>query len=199
MSADSVYSYANVFLIFSLVVGVLATFAIAASGKIRDEALNREIAASNERAAEANARALEASLALEKFKAPRSLSMEAQQRIVAKVKPFAGTQFNVSATQDKEALNLLMGIEDALNAAEWKELKMIGEGTLRRNGRPSVILVVEVGVSIQVAQSMKEKLLPTAKALVEALNEEGIDARDEFTWNNSNSDIIHVVVGQKPQ
>jgi hypothetical protein len=126
MSADDVFSWANGLLIFSLILGVLSTYAIVTSGKIKEKSQAREIAASNERAAEANARALEATLALENFKSPRILTNDAQHKITAKIDAFAGTQFDVAATQDREAINLITNIEDSLNAAGWNEVPVSG-------------------------------------------------------------------------
>ena len=47
--------------------------------------------------AEANARALEARLALEKFKAPRSIALEQAADISNKLTSFKGTRFDISA------------------------------------------------------------------------------------------------------
>lgn len=65
MSADDVYYYANWTLVAALVLGVISTYAIVASGNIRDSALRREVA-------NANARAAEAELVLAKFRTARA-------------------------------------------------------------------------------------------------------------------------------
>lgn len=60
MSADNVFTIANWFLVVSLVIGVVSTFGIVASGKIRDEESKLEMAHAKEGAAKANERAAEA-------------------------------------------------------------------------------------------------------------------------------------------
>jgi hypothetical protein len=81
----------------------------------REKDLNdRAIADAGARAAEANARAkeaeahaAEANLELAKFKAPRRLTFEQQQRIVGKLKIYGGQTFSLNVYNDPEALNLL--------------------------------------------------------------------------------------------
>ena len=47
MTADNVYNWANALLVTSLVVGVIATFAIVLSGNIKEKELRRELARAN--------------------------------------------------------------------------------------------------------------------------------------------------------
>jgi hypothetical protein len=54
ISADAVFSIANWALVGALVVGVVATYALVVSGKIRDSNLRRELNASRERIAQLN-------------------------------------------------------------------------------------------------------------------------------------------------
>jgi hypothetical protein len=83
MSADDIFTWANWILVGALVVGVIATYAIVVSGKIRDASLKRELAAQSARTAEAE-------LALAKLKAPRLLNEEQVQSLVTRMKEFAG-------------------------------------------------------------------------------------------------------------
>jgi hypothetical protein len=87
---------ANLVLVGSLVAGVLSTFAIVRLGNVKEHhwdtaredarirvaALDAETEKAKAASAEANARALEAQVALEQFKAPRSMSPEQRQRLV---------------------------------------------------------------------------------------------------------------------
>jgi len=150
--------------------------------------------------AEANARALEARVELEKFKAPRTLSTVQRARISKKMKPFVGTLFDVASTNDGEPLGLVNAIEDMLGAADWKQKAWTSLVVITRNGKPSLGLSIETGISVQVEISQQSVLLETAKALAEALVEEGIEARAEISpvAPNDNHDAIHVVVGKKP-
>lgn len=94
MSADTVYTFANWFLIGALVVGALATIAVVASGKIKEGRLNQElkeareqIAISNQKAAEANQKAAEANLkAAEATQKAAEATQKAAEEKLARVK-----------------------------------------------------------------------------------------------------------------
>ena len=58
---------------------------------------------------------------LEKAKAPRSLSAEAQARIVTALKSYAGQDYTLSVNSYSEAENLLCQIDAALRAAKREE------------------------------------------------------------------------------
>ncbi len=79
--------------------------------------LRVDTANADARAAEATARAAEAQLALEKFKASRTLSSEQQTRIAVALKPFAGTPFAFSILPEPEPVTLMNQIASALNLA----------------------------------------------------------------------------------
>jgi len=86
------------------------------------EGFRAQIADSNARAKVAEAQALEARLALEQFKADRTLSNEQRQRIIAKLKPFAGQDFSFSVYPNPEALRLLGILNAVLTASGWKRI-----------------------------------------------------------------------------
>ena len=71
--------------------------------------------------ADAQARALEAKLALEKFKSPRTLSADDKLRLTDIMKPFAGVPFNFAVQNSPEPINLVIEIGDCLTAAglQW--------------------------------------------------------------------------------
>jgi hypothetical protein len=82
--------------------------------------------------AEATARANEAELKLQRFRAPRTLSPEQQARIVALLKPFAGQEYTLSVSSGSEPGNLLCAIDGMLAAAEWKNMRHSGESLKRQ-------------------------------------------------------------------
>jgi hypothetical protein len=110
MSADDVFSLANTLLVISLIVGVLSTFAIVRSGKIRDAVLTQKLAEANRAAGDANKLAADANketailkqsnvrlevqleqerikrLELEKRVEPRHLSDEQRASLVSKLR-----------------------------------------------------------------------------------------------------------------
>jgi hypothetical protein len=73
--------------------------------------------------ADATARALEAQVALEKFKAPRSISVEQRNRIVEEMKKFAGQQyFGMVASGIADAWDVWREISLSLELAGWKRI-----------------------------------------------------------------------------
>jgi hypothetical protein len=165
-------------------------------------------AAADARAAEASQKAAEAQLALEKFKAPRTISPDDHNRLVAALKPFAGIEFDAATNvQDNEQIHLLLAILDILVAADWKQIDWTysaggitykfgsGEGT------PNIGATASYDVEIQVRQESLERLKPAAEALARALIGIGIAAHDAVgsadTVNNNNPQALHLIVGQK--
>jgi hypothetical protein len=93
---------------------ILERYKLETEGKISD---------STARAAEANARALEAQVSLEKFKAPRSISVEQRNSIAEEMKRFAGQQyFGMVASDVADAWDIWREISLSLELAGWKRL-----------------------------------------------------------------------------
>jgi hypothetical protein len=214
MSADNVFTVANWVLVGALLVGVAATYAIVVSGKSRDEALKSELAAQNTRAAElarqteilklsvgeAEQRAAEAKLALEKFKAPRVLNQEQQSAVSAAVKPFAGTIFDagIGPKGDPEPLYLLRSIHAALVRAGWKPVDWTGGGeTYLEPPMPKVGLTMVTDVIIDVHPDKWTKFGDAANALASALAAAGIAVIADSQPTSVNTDAIHVRIGRK--
>ena len=126
---------------------------------------------------EANAaRAAEARLELEKFKAPNILSSEQRKRIADKLKSFGGVQFDGAWTNlDPEIDLLFTAIEETLVSAGWKGVSYNGGGQLYgRKGYISVGQANAYGVIVNIDKSKSPNLLWPALDLVKALTEEGI-------------------------
>jgi hypothetical protein len=159
--------------------------------------------------AEANARALEARLALERFKAPRTISDDQKRAFVATLKAFAGIEFdaatNINDKEQSELLGRLMGI---LTEAGWKQVgwKYVTGGPMYKfgtfeNSSPDIGMVTVYDVEIQIREEAFARLQPAAEALMAGLNDIGIaahgvktDARDV---NSANVQTYHLIVGQK--
>ena len=88
----------------------------AAEAETKAEGFRLSIATANKQAEEAKERAAQAALELAKFKTPRTLTPEQRKRISAKAKPFAGTTFDVAASDSKEPIDLVVAI--CLTSAE---------------------------------------------------------------------------------
>lgn len=104
-----------------------------------DEAHNREIAHANAQAAEANARAARANLELDRFKAPRKLTSDQIERLVSKLRPFAGTAFQLlKSSEGTDVPELGSQILDILHEARWFLLQI---GTIRTRSAVVGILI----------------------------------------------------------
>jgi hypothetical protein len=195
-TASSLFNWANLLLLGALAVGVISTGLVVWMGNVKEEYLKRDIAASN-------ARALEAQLALEKFKAGRTLKEEQQKRISASLRPFAGTVFNIAASNAREPLSLVVQIEAALAAADWKQIDWPADVIIRRGGKSSLGIANETGIAVQVEIAERDKMLDIAKALASALMAEGIAAEAQLMPADvpytRSQQTIHLVVGEKPQ
>jgi hypothetical protein len=172
--------------------------------KSKESQLAADLKDKDVKIAEANERANQAALELAKFKAPRALSAEQMGQIVAKMKRFAGTEFDggVGPLNDPEPLHLFDQMSQSLVAAGWRPLAFASQQAMtlsRSNGTPAVGGVSVTNVIIDIHPSQAERLWPVARALAEALAAEGIAAAyDQGSGGGStNERAIHVLVGRK--
>jgi|HubBroStandDraft_3_1064219.scaffolds.fasta_scaffold106321_1 hypothetical protein len=135
----------------------------------------------HERAAEANAQALEAQLALEKFRAPRMLDGAQRARIAEKLTRYAGQQFvGAVAPGVGDALALWSQIAGVLRQAGW-----VGPHSDASAGIPATTAITRPGVVImfstatfvaEATSATGTSIMVRADALASALKEEDIDA-----------------------
>jgi hypothetical protein len=156
------------------------------------------IAEANARAADANARALQAQVELAKFKAPRTLTQEQQDRITSKLSAFSGTQFDaaVGPIGDPEPELLLRVIETTLEKAGWAQIDW--KGAKMQLATPGKKIA---GLS-SVTNVIVEADPPLAQATFElaaALNAEGIAALAQGSSNDAtaNTNTVHIMIGRK--
>jgi hypothetical protein len=151
--------------------------------------------------AEANARALEARVELEKFKAPRTLSAEQQARISEEMKPFAGTKFDGAwSSLDGEIDFFFTSLEDALKHAGWEPISFNGQGMIYgRSGTASVGMAKAFGTVIAVNFEKNPKLVPAALALLRCLAEANVAVvlQQNVGFTSINPDTIHILIGTK--
>lgn len=179
----AVISIANILVGIGLVIEYRcigrAKIATAELQRLSDE----KVATAEVLGAEANQRAAEANLALERFRAPRVLSDEQIDRIAEELRQFAGVQFDMGiSSRDPELLRLVALLERALEKAGWTEIDFRGSDGVSavrtRPGAPSIGTSVSA-VGVIVGLSRPEKELPmvanAALALANALEAEGIE------------------------
>jgi hypothetical protein len=122
---------------------------------------------------------------------PGFLSVEQLDRIVSKVKPFAGKQCDLDidiTSNDLERVGLAGGLGVALDKAGWVKVA---------RGQQSSIASVP-GVTIEVDATKDPELLDAAETLASALNAEGIAATVNPKTETDATNVIHILVGPKP-
>jgi hypothetical protein len=126
----SLHNWENVMLIFLGVAAIAAvfvgisTYAVVRLQKVESEYARKSLEEykleAGGKISEANARAAEANLEIERLKAPRSLSAEQQARIRDKVKDFHGTTFDITTYPwETEPAAFSRDISKTLEEAAW--------------------------------------------------------------------------------
>jgi hypothetical protein len=191
MSADDVFTLANWLLLSSLVVGVVSTYAIVASGKIRDAKAKREVADAGEAAAKANERAAQlekdaafARLETERLKnlmAWRRIATDQHAKLVAALKGKIAAEVWVEVVDsDPEASQFYTDLCQTLNDAEVKIQRFSGWERA-------------VGLQMTNASSSTGQLLKEAFANVGIYFEERAEP-----GVNSAAGKVEIIVGSKP-
>jgi hypothetical protein len=166
-----------------------------AEASAKAESFRLDIAQSNERAANAEERAAEATLALAKLKAPRVLPPVALERMKRDLTAFKGTPFDLYVSTDSEAVALMNAVERALSDCGWAPRK--AAGNILVGDRAGII--TSSGFGVEVLQEDWETLRAPATTLVDILNQSGlIMTISVATRTTENSGLIHVLVGSKP-
>jgi hypothetical protein len=163
----------------------------------------------NARAAEASERAAQAELKLAEFRRPRLPTTSQLADFVEKLKPFAGTKVDIGHGPDgfREQLDFIWRLEPCFINAGWTFMEWDVEprmqrwpawGTPRRPHWYGIATVLNV--TIELNPESREKLLPVAQALTDALNDIGITTTIEarpISSRSRNMDTIHFLVGEK--
>jgi hypothetical protein len=210
-TASRIYDIANIFLILGAAVGIASTCVIVWMGNVkeshwdeaRDHARERIVQLETQQKLataeieDAKARALEAQVALEIFKAPRTLSPGQKALIQARMKPFPGTQFAMAAV-GAEPLDFATEIADALKAAGWQWINWpLGGAITKPPGRPDLGLDMLKGIETHI---FDVELQPLATELFLALGAAGhknewvlkTPARPEL------AKTVIILIGSKP-
>lgn len=220
--ATWIFDQASFLLVISLIVGAISTVAIVWMGIAKEhhwdlareragqqigqlfkhgEQLTKDAEQLRKETAEANARAFEAKLELEKFRAPRTISVAQAEILAEGLKQFAGTRFEFAAGNETEALSLVDAISDILTGIGWVARPSEATIVITRLSRPSVALAAEQGVSIQALPSATNEIA-AGRALAVLLTQIGIASR--FEWaapghsSKQFSPAVLIAVGKKP-
>lgn len=155
--------------------------------------------------AEASARASEAQLELQKFKAPRQLTPEQAARMIDELKIFPGTPFDVSAFGDPEAISLARYLGSLFVSAgwDWKFAdELVSVPVIQSGDVPNIGSTLGSGLYAVVNFSKKEEWRPQVVALMRSLDTiAGLEMKAISTTAHEppfpTSNAIHIIVGKK--
>jgi hypothetical protein len=182
----------------SVLFGLLAGYA----GHLEAVAAKVAAAQAYEGAAVANQKAAEASLALEQFKADRSMTDPQRAAVISKIRPYAGQEYILSASSDQESLRFVRVVDAVLAEAGWVRRHSPAQVTTP-DGEIGISAAPEDGVRVQIAASRgtDTTLAAKAQALSDALSGEGISASPHLVADEleQTPNWIQVRVGSKPK
>ena len=168
----------------------------AAKAQDRIAALEKE-AAATAAIADANGRATEAQSPPQKFREPRTLTLEQQGRVTAAVMPYAGQEYTLSVAAGSEPETLLCAIDAALIAGQWKRIPSSQSITV--NTKCGIVGVNSLpGLSVRLSDKAETEQQWNVLVLVNALRAEGIAADGAIDAETASPTAIAVMVGAKP-
>jgi hypothetical protein len=161
-----------------------------------------ELGRQQERTAKAEKAASDASLSLEKFKEPRTLSPEQQEKLIAILKPFAGQHFACAAFPDPEPLALIRLLDTLAKASGWRRVPSQIErsgGVLMEIAGETAASIFDSGVNAYISPDDQESV-PAQMALCSALMADGVQCETHRTPQlaGKNPRAITIAIGKKP-
>jgi hypothetical protein len=206
-TAETLYDFANIGLIFAAVIGVSSTIFVVWMGNVKEKYSKLEIATLTNSSAQANREAAIANLELAKLKQPRALSEEQRSRISKAIEKFARLRFDMSVIPgDPEAISLLLQIGQTLRNAGWDWIEFNHPNgpymqVFRVPNAPDIGAIGGIGVLIVFHSDHSTLFSEAANVLSDALNAEqilsGVDSADPIS-GIPNHDTMHITIGKKP-
>lgn len=150
--------------------------------------------------ADANARALEAQLALEKIKQQRRLTPDQLTDLTEKAKSFTDVSFDLSLQYDPEQSDLATQIATSLEAGGWRWINSTRGNVLYRVSGHSVGITGNIGLEIVIAESRVPAWQGAIIMLQDALRGAGIEATAAYAPDETKMlpNAIHIMIGKKP-
>jgi hypothetical protein len=174
--ADRLFAISNLVLIVGAAAVLVGTIGSIVMSGVREQFSNERISANESATAEANARAAEAQLALERLRAPRGFIGNQGARLIDHLKQFKGQKFSAllpTAGLDTESFWIILN--NALSDAGW--IRVDPPGLIVGDPPHGVAVSASPGIYVGVAPSARETVGPAAIALAHALVEARIVAQ----------------------
>jgi len=209
MSADTLYNWANALLIAALILGVVATYAIVVSGKIKERRFRKELSETYERAANAELQAAEAIQRAEEEKfarikikesiAWRRLSKDQQDILTSKLGRFSNQPVSLwYGAGDKEAETFAWEIATALHNAKWQVFSPASMVTMAESGHPfGSVSPQRTGITVSSTGDGSSR--EASQALVRELLALGFDATKSPKIEESDAPLVWVNIEVRPE
>jgi hypothetical protein len=180
---------------------------VAQQQEITQRQHDAEIAQLHLEAAQISERAAKSELEVARLSTPRFklLTSEAVASLIEQLTPFSGTKFDIAhAPVGREQWDFLWQLEPIFQKAGWTFVDWVGPkvfGKLNWTMTPHQYGIANVSnVDIELSPENRDKLLPAAQALADALNSIGIAATVQpqpISGVSTTTDAIHILVGAK--
>ena len=153
----------------------------------------------NARAEEANRKAVEAQLTLEKIRAPRLIPFEQQDCIVRKLLTFVNVNYVAYIYSQDEPFRLFTQIDDILVSAGWTRVMPGGIQINLPGGRIIGVSQFFSGMRIQTDPNTPEQMIQAANMLASQLEANNISVVRDFDQfeNMTRIDQIVIQIGEK--
>ena len=129
--------------------------------------------------ATANERAANAELALEQYKAPRTLSPKQQETLIEALKPFAGQHFAFAVFSDPEPIALAKLLDSLLRTAKWVRMpdQFQWRGGIKVDvAGASAASISDSGIILYLAQDDRESI-PATQLLCSMLTDTSLPCK----------------------
>jgi hypothetical protein len=105
---------------------------------------------------------------------PRLVTEAQARQLIEKAKPFSGTQFDISAYQDPDSLNLALQLALVLRNAGWKWLSLNTIQSLGYPNQPRIGPYFGRGLQVSACESDVQNFNGAAGALIQSLRSVGL-------------------------
>jgi hypothetical protein len=174
----------------------------AADAKAAQQRVEIDLAKQQERAANAERDAAEAKLELEDFRTPRYI--HDSQGFIAEMKVFSGQKFSCAVANDQEAFAFLFELQMTLESSGWVPIPPrvgppfvdVTGGMRSATGAGGAGVENGIGVYVEYPHALSNESVRRARALVSALNKQGISAQE--ATRAIAPDTLNILVGEKP-
>lgn len=140
--------------------------------------------------------------AMHELVTPRKLTDAQVEELVARLTPFKGIPFDLTMSEDFDAMSLAEVLGNSLRNAGWiwKDA-VFSQSFLRKFGdSPQVGMMATIGLSVEIAESARSSLTEPVLALANTLHADGINvspavALDEQMNKAFDRTVVHIFVG----